>query len=226
MVKPRRVQASQLVLLGEVTKPKRWRGAVRRARSTGKGPSPVPIAWPAVILGVDCAGHSGWSRWALGCYERSGEVDTRETSFVESVIFGAVARARELDVPCVLVLEQAYGGNVRVVLALGRAQERWLKPWSKFAIGNVGKVVKVPIPTWRAVELGPGSVAMKRDEVRPLEQAAALELLASFRQPGGVGPDEAPAILIGHWATHAGELAKLLGKRARETAMRTALEAR
>lgn len=216
-------RATQLALLGsesaEHTR-RAWKGGVSASRAR-KGPPAVPRPWPCVVLAVDTARVSGWSIWVQGKYAQSGEFDTLNASEIERVVSAGALLAEAGDVPYVLVLEKPWGGNVTVVAALGAARERWLSAWRKLAVGNVGKVVTVAVPTWRARVLGGNTIGMKRDQVRPIEQAAALGLKGARPgvSVGGVGPDEAPAVCIGKWATHAGELAKHMGKRIQRKAM-------
>jgi hypothetical protein len=100
------------------------------------------------------------------------------------------------------------------VAGLGAARERWLRAWRELATGHVGKVVTVQPGTWRAAVLGPQSIGMERDQVREQEQLVARAFVGR-----DVGPDEAPAILIGRWGAQAGELGKHLGKRAKAASL-------
>lgn len=212
--------AKQLALIASAGNPRKWRGGVHT--SVGRGPSPVPHPWPCVVLAVDTARVSGWSIWAQGKYAQSGELDTLNEGTLRNVVASAVQLAEVCDVPCVLVLEKPWGGNVTVVAALGAARERWQAAWRSLATGDKSKVVLVAPVTWRARVLGKHTVRMKRDDVRPAEQAMGLQLKGARpgAMVGGIGLDEAPAVCIGYWATHAGELAKCLGKRIQRKVVR------
>jgi hypothetical protein len=180
-----------------------------RASSSAKGPSPVWRPWECVVLAIDTARVSGWCVTTVGKYVQSGEVDTTDELSVRRVVIAALLIAEVAGLPCVLVLEKPYGGNVNVVAALGAVRERWMHQWRDLAVGNLGKVVLVSPVTWRARVLPRGSTLLDRDAVRLVEQTVARRLAARHN----IGEDEAPAICIGQWASHAGELAKLLGKR-------------
>lgn len=215
----RRAQPQMLPGFAEVESRRPWRGAVHRSR-TSKGPPPAPRPWEAYVIGVDTARRSGWSRWARGKVRASGELDTLDESAIAAVLTDGLREAAELGLPCVLVLEKAYGGSVAVVMALGAAAERWLAVWRKLAkpYGHVGKVERVAISTWRSAVLGPSSVGLERDEVRPVEQRVARAIL---QLPLGamIGGDEAPGVCIGFWGTRAGEVGELLGKRSRKASL-------
>jgi hypothetical protein len=167
-----------------------------------------------VILGVDTARVSGWSVWSAGKWIAHGELDTLNASALRSVVADALEVGQAHALPCVLVLEKPYGGNVNVVAALGATRERWLAPWRELATGNVGKVVLVSPSTWRAAVLGGAWASAPREQVRPVEQAMAAGLVGC--KPGmQLGGDEAAGVCIGWWGTRAGEVGRLLGKRAK-----------
>jgi hypothetical protein len=165
------------------------------------------------VLAVDTARVSGWAVNACGRYVRSGEVDTLVAPVVFTAVGGALQLAAILDLPSVLVLEKPWGGNSNVVAALGAARERWLAAWRELAgpVGDKGKVVLVQPNTWRCAVLGRSAIGMCREDVRALERQSAEALVG--RQ---LGPDEAPAVLIGEWGCRAAQVGQRLGKRARE----------
>jgi hypothetical protein len=77
-------------------------------------------------------------------------------------------------------------------------------------------VVRVMPSTWRSAVLGRATVGMEREAIRALEQRVAAVLVG-----GAVGPDEAPAVLIAHWASHAGKVGKAIGARARKASLKS-----
>lgn len=207
-------RAEQLGLLSAETTRRVWRGAVQRSRAR-KGPSGVLRPWPAVVLGVDTARRSGWAISVSGKHLGSGELDTLNPPAVRNVVGLALNAAGERELPCVLVLEKPWGGTVAVVSALGAARERWLSVWREYALGHKAKVVLVTPATWRSAVLGRGFGSKPRDQVRDVEQAVAAGIVGL--KPGQrLGADEAPAVCIARWAAHAGEVGKLLGKRAQQ----------
>jgi hypothetical protein len=167
------------------------------------------------VLGVDTARQSGWAVWARGHLVARGEVDTLDAAAVRAVVASTVAGAAELELPAVLVLERPWGGNVHIVTALGAARERWQVAWRELAAGHLGRVLTVSPSTWRSAELGAYFASAKREECRDAERSMAR----GYTGAADVGGDEAPAICIGHWASRAGEVGKLLGKRAQRASL-------
>jgi len=196
-----------------------FKPGVRLRKSASKRrPSPAPLPWECVVLGVDTARRSGWSVFSRGHLVARGELDTLEAGAIEGVVQQAVDGAAALGLPLVLVLEKPWGGkNVGVVTALGAAIERWERVWRALAQGHLGRVVKVGVSTWRAAVLGPEWLGVERELVRAHEQLVARALLGVDQ----VGGDEAPAVLIGYWAARAGEV----GRRLSKTAQRASLAA-
>ena len=87
----------------------------------------------------------------------------------------------------------------------------------RFALRNAQlpstRLVDVYPSTWRARVLPKGAHAMKREDVRKLELVEARRLVPK----GNLGGDQSPAILIGRWATQAGEVGDALPLNARKT---------
>lgn len=198
-----------------------WSGAVQTSK-TRKGPPPAPRPWECVVLGVDTARVSGWSIWLRDKCERSGQLDTlRDPDLIWDVVRMAIRLASDHGVPCVLVLEKPYGGNVHVVAALGAAAERWLAAWRRVAldVGHVGKVVRVQPGTWRAAVIGKEAHGLERDQVRLVEQRIARGIL-HLPQGAVIGEDEAPGVLIGCWGSRAGEVGQVLSKKAQKQSLK------
>lgn len=176
--------------------------------------APTPKPWLAVVLAIDTARRSGWALGQCGKLVRAGEVDTLDEAIVDQIVANAVELAASVSLPCVLVLESAFGGSVDVVSALGVARERWLRAW-RGADQALGRVVKVQPSSWRAPVLGSSSIGLPREQVRELEQRSAT-VIAGYP----VGPDEAAAILIARWGAHAALVGKAIGKRASKASLR------
>lgn len=185
----------------------------RKPRAKKPKPPPSFRPWRCVVLAIDSGSQSGWSIWVLGKLASSGEFRIYTDEGVREVIRvidTAKSFALRLGVPWVAVFEATWGGH----MGLGTPES--VGYW-KFALRNAqlprARIGDVYPARWRARVLGGGAHAMKRDDVRPIEQAAARELV------GGrdVGPDEAPALLIGKWCTQAGEVGELLPKNERRT---------
>jgi hypothetical protein len=113
------------------------------------------------------------------------------------------------------VLEAPWGGSVAVVAALGAARERWLRAWRDAGQAG-GRVVKVTPSVWRGPVLGRQWVSAPREEVRPQEQLVARAIAGR-----AVGEDEAPAILIAKWGSHAAQVGRAIGKRASKASLKS-----
>lgn len=184
-------------------------------RPRGKTELPAPKPWAAVVLAVDTARISGWALFVVGKRVDSGEVDTLKAHALTSIVEWAVDLAElQARAPVVLVLEAPWGGSATVVAALGAARERWEAAWRKAKQAR-GRVVRVRPSTWRAAVLGRATVGMPRDQVRALEQHVASALVGKK-----LGEDEAPAVLIGRWASFAGAVGTAIGKRAQRRSLR------
>jgi hypothetical protein len=180
-----------------------------RAMTRKNVTAPSPKPWLCAVLAIDTADRSGYATYVKGEMIEFGEVETKDELLVRCVVGRAKSAARDADLPLVLVLEKAWGGKVWVVSGLGAARERWMSAWRHFDM-PAGKVVSVVASVWRAPVLGSyyASRAATRDEIRRAEQSMAAGLVGAE-----VGPDAAPAILIGRWASHAPEVGDAAGKR-------------
>lgn len=192
-------------------------GVPLRKPSSSKRPTPAPLPWECVVLGVDTARRSGWSVWARGALIARGELDTLDEAALRAVISRVLAGAAELGLPAVIVLEKPYGGSADIVAALGAAAERWLKIWRELAVGHKGRVARVQPSRWRAAVLPEWYPQMPREQCRTEEQRVALAIAGA----ADIGGDEAPAVCIGYWGSRAGEVGRLLSK----TTQRASLQA-
>ncbi len=177
--------------------------------------APAPKPWECVVLAVDTARQSGWALYVVGKYEQSGEIDTLDATGVELVVSIALERAMALGKPLVMALEFRYGGRQWVTAGLAVACERWRAAWRKAGISE-RRALKVGPSTWRAAVLGSPWAHARREGVRSVEQAVAAGLARR-----AVGPDEAAAVCIGHWASHAPEVGKAIGKRASKASLKS-----
>lgn len=186
-------------------------------------PPASPRPWKAVVLAVDPGSkRSGWSLWAAGLYHRSGECRLSISALAE-VVDGAQRLAKHLDIPCVLVTERPFiQKEGRAHGASDHAHKLWREVWAD--CGGVRKrVVRVWPASWRSTVLGRGNGNKDREEVRKVEKRAALHLVVNYGyspapEDLALGPDESPAICVGRWATHAGEVGEALPKKLRRVA--------
>lgn len=192
----------------------------RSGRATATTSTPVPRPWLAAVLAVDTAAWSGWAVRVCGQQREFGEADTLDAAALERIVRWAVRLAAIADVPLVLVLEAPWGGAAHIVAALGAARERWLRAW-RDAEQAGARVVLVKPGRWRGPVLGRRYVSAPREETRAREQLVAGGMVGCE-----VGSDEAPAILIGYWASHAAEVGRVIGKRAAGASVRAWQEAR
>jgi hypothetical protein len=169
--------------------------------------------WRCVTVNVDVGTHSGWAIYALGQYRESGELDVvADPLGMDAVIQRARDLATYLGVPCVLVREKQYLGPIRG--KFGRIRGRagpghplWKAAWKR--CGAVQKhSVSVSANVWRGRLIG--STRLGRDLLRAREQRKAAELAG---RP--CGPDESPAVCIGHWAAKAGLVGEVLPEKFR-----------
>lgn len=177
-------------------------------------PPPSFRPWRCVVLALDAGARSGWSIWVLGKLSASGEFNVYTDAGLREtvrVVEQAKAYAAHLGVPWVAVIEESWGGRMGV--GLGAAGGWW-----KFALRNaqlpLSRIGKVLPNVWRARMLPKGSNRLTRDAVRVVEVREASVLVHAC---GGAGSDQAPALLIGKWATQAGEVGAMLPKNARVT---------
>ena len=186
----------------------------RKPRAKKAKPPPVFRPWKCVIVALDAGSKSGWSVWALGKLVESGEFNIYTdagVAMVAEVCDKARTLALKLGVPWCAWIEASWGGHMGVV---GRAGAGWY--WT-YALRNaqlpIARIGDVYPSTWRARALPKGANGKKRDDVRAVELATARKMV----EGRNVGQDEAPAILIGKWATQAGETGELLPKNQRTT---------
>lgn len=176
-----------------------------------KKPKPPAAARPhqCVILAIDPGAASGWALFFRGRLAQSGVAKWRDLR--EVIVTNAYRRAAEICLPLVVVGEKWTGVWRHGQSALQGLAEEWAT-W-KFAALDAGvpkrRIVRVATSTWRAALIG--------GRQRPTEEwkAAAKAVVRARYDLSVLGDDEADAILIGAWACHAGEVAKVLPRRTR-----------
>jgi hypothetical protein len=220
------MKRAQAEMFAQPAKP----AAIVRTRSPKRGPSPSPRPWRCSLIAVDTAENSGWAFWSSGTLHSSGEIDTSDGSALLKCVRSGAWLAKEFtEGPLVLVLEAPYGGpkhagQVATLVALGRAQERWLRAW-KDAGEARARVVMVQPQTWRCALFG--SVrGMKRAELHKLEDLNAQAIMGVHAHVAALGADEAAAICIGQWASYAAAVGEVIGKKARAASMAAWREAK
>lgn len=201
-----------------------------RARKPKPPPSMKP--WPCVILAVDTATNSGWSVWRDGSLLKSGE--QRVDDALAYIDVAHICRDALSYCPegtgnglGVLVLERPWGGGWKATAGLAIAAKMWRDGWEA-AGGSARRVVRVYPATWRSAVLGKARRGKHdtEDAIRQAESTVAVALKANagigHRVANGtfaaVYADEAAAICIGKWATHAGEVGKVLPAKIRKAA--------
>lgn len=153
-------------------------------------------AFNVAVLGTDTARISGYALRIKGRLIWSGEVDTLRPDLVTAIVLDAAARARDLTVPLTVILERAYGGPMRTVEGLAAARERWMMVCREHRVSRTHTVYP---SRWRADLFGPRK-GMRRAGWRALEMATAQ---GEVRRGVVLGADEAAAICISRWGTHA-----------------------
>lgn len=189
-------------------------------------PKPPPSITPhrCVVVAVDPGERCGWSIWIVGRLAAFGELQGYDYDAARAVIDRAHRNAdlpTEPPLPVVLVIERPFAANLTTAAGMGAARGVWLAAWQG-AAGAQKRVVLVYPATWRAKVLPRGCASMRRELVQPIEQQCARQLVAgaigsavcNVESLADVGPDSAPAVLIGQWASKAGEVAKRLPRRA------------
>lgn len=174
--------------------------------------------WPFVVAPLNCAilavdpgQTSGWCIWSRGRIVAHGFIDNifESPGTVRSVIEWLL----ELPGPHVFVCERPFRGRGSSATSVGAGGVLWC---DRAKAMRVRRVVRVFPSVWRSRVLGKGWGNAKRDHSRAEEQRVAGGLLATcgdtwpFVRP--VHPDVAPAVCIGAWASHAGEVVAKLPK--------------
>lgn len=190
----------------------------RRSRKPIHPPTYAPNR--CVIVAADPGECSGWSIWAFSGTQHVlmdlGEVDVFGGG-PQRVLEQGQALAKARGAECVLVVERPFNRRPEQggfnTTAVGTADKIWREMAKRLKFAR--RVVRVYPSRWRATQLDKGWHKLKRPQVRAHEQEKAKLLARACGVAKEVGPDAAPAIMIGKWATHAGEVAAVLSKRVR-----------
>lgn len=181
----------------------RWKSRVKSPRKPKLRLTPSHTPIDCVVLAVDTAKNSGWSLWVRGKYVDSGEIGIMDHGRMVARIrycMGVVMDSGLSSEKFVLVLERSWGGGRHQIEGLGAARHAWLSAWcDAHATKTPRRVVRVYPATWRARIFGTTKQTSGRE--------SSFGLVHKGSAAGG---DEAAAICIGAWASHAGEVAAVL----------------
>jgi len=181
----------------------KWKRRVKTKRKPKLRLAPVLAPNECVVLAVDTAKNSGWALYVRGKYHSSGEVGImNHGALVGLVCIGAgeVMDAGLRSDKYVLVLERPWGGGNHQIEGLGAARHAWLSAWcDAHATKTPRRVLRVYPATWRARLFG-----------RTKQTTGSESSFALVHKRSAAGSDEAAAICIGAWASHAGEVAAAL----------------
>lgn len=223
--------ADALQALGYAPSSKGKRPRARRARPAL--PTALLLqALAAVVVGVDPGlARSGWSIWVRGRLVRWGEINDCNPVAIKRVM-DAAAELAELAgadaglycaLPVVLVCEKAPPAAVAFKstgyahAGSSAARNVWRFAWRSAGYSD-RRFVLVALSRWRSKVLGRGwgGAGVDRAEVRRQEQRTARAVAAAYLgTQEGVGPDAAPAILIGRYGCYAPEVARAIEPTAR-----------
>lgn len=123
-------------------------------------------------------------------------MDTLRPDLVTAIVLDAADRARSVSAPLTVILERAYGGPMRTVEGLAAARERWMMVCREQRVSRTHAVYP---SRWRADLFGHRK-GMRRAGWRALEMATAQ---GEVQRGVVLGADEAAAICISRWGTHA-----------------------
>jgi hypothetical protein len=191
---------------------------VKRAKRVKLPPSIRPHQ--AVIIAVDPGENSGWSIWDRGLLCEWGEVDVFDAAAVVAVLEKALAWYADPAIKCVLAIERPFQRRAEQggfnTTTTGTADKIWRTHAQRAGFSK--RIVRCYPASWRARVLGSPWHMAKREAVRAREQEIAPLIVREHGFDAGnpPGPDACPAILIGKWATHAGEVGAVLAKRPRQ----------
>ena len=176
-----------------------------------KKPKPPPVYVPhdCALLCVDGSENSGWSIWSRGVLRAYGECDLFSSGPRE--VFERFLR--DFGGPHVIVIERPFYMKWGTQSTLGMGAKIWGEHAKRRSFGK--RIVRVYPSVWRACALGRGWGSKKRNLTRAREQELAPLLVREHLGVNAppIGADAAPAILIGKWATFAGEVLAVLPKR-------------
>lgn len=186
-------------------------GTPRRRKRAPAGPASY-TAWPCVILAVDAGRVSGWSVFVSGSPVAAGHGDV--PAVCRYAIKDVIKAAVETGLPVVVAAESwplRWRPN-------GAPREAW-GMWLASLDGMVPKrrIVRVQVGRWSAKILGSCALSTAQRRQRSVAVAGASLLRAGWpaRTLSSVpewSHDEAAAVCIGLWASHAAEVGRVLPK--------------
>lgn len=193
----------------------------KRKKSTPRLPM-ADVAHTCSLLAVDPATLLGWSLYDRGSLRSFGEGDVFGTLPGE-----LIARLLAMPAPHVVVLERPFRAKFSSQTGLG-VGERIMREFAARA-GLARRTVRVYPSSWRSRVLPKGwarrgtergeRVDIKAIELREAQTVAVKHLGIFASREFDLGPESAPAILIGKWGCFAPEvLAKLPKPRASKRA--------
>jgi hypothetical protein len=140
-----------------------------------------------------------------------GEVDVFGNG-VQEVLAAFVQRTPG---PHVLVVERPFRVRFGTQSSIALGERLWRERASRLGFGS--RVVRVYPSQWRAVALGRGWGNAKREPARARERELAGAWVLAHLGPEApeLGGDSAAAVMMGRWATFAGEVLAKLPKRRR-----------
>lgn len=193
--------------------------ATKQRRAKVAQPPPSLRPHRCALLAVDAGKAGGWAIYLAGKLASFGECKGYDLAAITAVVSSLETLAEIADLPMVLVLERPatyrHKGkrSFGTVLGMGAARGVWRAAWVSAGISE-RRIVDAPIATWRSRVLGKGwGGAVARETVRQHEQLVARNHVEHELGPvkaQQVGPDSAPAILIGRWGSHAPQVGKRL----------------
>jgi len=165
------------------------------------------------VLAIDQAERSGWSFWRDGKHAHSGEAKgTRQCQAALEIVLALSPGDDPKTLRCLVVFEdhssmriggrrkggrRTYDTSAATLLGMGRPHGWWEMLLDQANHDDRARV-KVAPQTWKGKVLGMANG--NRDDSIEAAQRHAVALGA--RNPG---PDEAVAMVMGHWATKAPE---------------------
>ena len=163
-----------------------------------------------VILAIDPGEVSGFAIFAYGVPKQSGIVRARDSLGRNFIVGSAVEMARSYKQPLVVVAEKwplrvSGGAGWRPAGAPRESWGMWLVAINDAAIPK-RRIVRVQVGQWSAAILGNRQLKTEARRARSIA-------LAKSRFGRVASHDEAAAICVGLWASHAPEVGKALPKR-------------
>lgn len=176
-----------------------------------KKPPPPPSDTPnmCVTVNVDPGETSGWSIEKCGLLLDHGHCDVFGDEPMR-VLERAVRIGKAEGLKVVLVVERPYYVKAGTSTGIGTGEKIWRV---RAARVGIRRQVRAWPSRWRSVALGKGWGSKQREKTREQEQKVARFVL---RTTEPIHPDEAPAICMGLWSSHAGEVREKLEPKPRK----------